>query len=68
VLAAEHPKGEGGMFVQTLPQPAQRLLERMTGVTEKKCFSQARVKMSSFVKQEGHESTYHRDKLVGLEH
>ncbi|MFA0747804.1 MAG: hypothetical protein EORIYHIE_001673 [Candidatus Fervidibacter sp.] len=56
------------MFVQTLPQPAQRLLERMTGVTEKKCFSQARVKMSSFVKQEGHESTYHRDKLVGLEH
>jgi hypothetical protein len=36
VLAAEHPKGEGDMFVQTLPQPAQRLLERMTGVTEKK--------------------------------
>jgi hypothetical protein len=33
------------MLVQTLPQPAQRLLERLIGVTEKNCFSQAQVKM-----------------------
>ncbi len=32
------------MFVQTLPQPAQKLLERLIGVTEKTAFSKRKSK------------------------